>query len=267
MREVIKTKYLILLATATLLVFMCFRVPPPKSFKSETYRVYSTQVKDSFDIQLHEHFTGYGSLSLLSTYYILDSEIDNRTDRLHDSLLAMDSSLNFRIIGIGQTHFSKLLRKRDFVPPADGKFLSKGAMYSGNADEFYDFILEDIIPEYDPFSDNRILIGHSFGGLFGVYTSTQEDCPFDKIHALSPSLWVNYSDAKSTYEKDTSIHIHTNLDIHYGSLERLNKVANAAEEFGSVLRPTDKEKVSLNKVDWATHMSILEKIYTFDLWF
>jgi hypothetical protein len=263
----VNKKYLFFFAIGILAAFISFRVPHPKSFKSETYKVYSTQVNDSFDIQVHEHITGYLTYPEIISYYILVSEIDNRVDRLHDSLLQYDSSHNFRIIGIGQTHFSKLFRKRDFVPSADGKFLSKRATYSGHADQFYDFILEDIIPTYDPYSGYRVLIGHSFGGLFGVYTSTQEDCPFSAIHALSPSLWVNYSDAKSTYEQDTSIHIHTNLDIHYGSLERLNKVANAAEEFGSVLRPADKKKVNLKKVDWATHMSILEEIYTREVWY
>ena len=260
-------KHLLPVSIAILFAFLNFMLPPPKSFKSENFRIYSTQVNDSFDIQVHEHFTGIGNLYLTPTFYVLDSEIDNRVDRLHDSLIQYDSSLNFRIIGIGQTHFSKLLRKRDFVPPADGNFLSKKAVYSGQSDQFYEFILEDIIPTYDPYSKYKVLIGHSFGGLFGVYASTQEDCPFSKIHALSPSLWVNYSDAKSTYEQDTSIHIYTNLDIHYSGLERLNKVANAAEEFGSVLRPADEEIVNLKKVEWATHMSILEEMYTRNLWY
>jgi predicted alpha/beta superfamily hydrolase len=82
-------------------------------------------------------------------------------------------------------------RTRDLTPPlsvADtGEF--PGA---GGADAFLRFFEEELIPFIDAeyrTAPYRILIGHSFGGLFAVYALLEQPDLFQAHIAISPSLW------------------------------------------------------------------------------
>lgn len=225
-----------------------------------TFRVFSAQINDSFFIEVYENISD--STTPINSIYVLDAEIDNRTQRLHDTLIKRNPNVNYRIIGIGQSHYSKTLRKRDFVPPADGSFLSKQALHYGNADNFYKFIKDSIAHQYDANSASRTLIGHSYGGLFGVYISTLDSCFFDTVYALSPSLWINRSNFIHLYHSKYSPCIKTNLNIIYGSLERHNKVRPAIQHFQSVLKPDDTSLTSFKKLKNKTHKSILQSMFT-----
>jgi predicted alpha/beta superfamily hydrolase len=62
---------------------------------------------------------------------------------------------------------------------------------SGGADNFLRFLRDELIPYVEktyrtaPF---RLLVGHSFGGLFAVHALTSEPDLFDAVLAISPSL-------------------------------------------------------------------------------
>ena len=226
--------------------------------------VYSTQVKDSFLLEVYTHLPD--DSAPIQSIYMLDAEIDTRTKRLFDSVTHKHPTQNYRVIGIGQTHYSKRLRQRDFVPPADGRFFSHKDKYTGRADLFYQFITESIIPTYDSDAKHRTLIGHSFGGLFGVYASTQDSSPFSQIYALSPSLWINYSAFNSNYKTNHDLGIKTNLTLVYGSREQLNKVAPAILMWKSNIKKEDKSKIEFIEVQEGTHKTILNQMYTFEFW-
>jgi hypothetical protein len=63
---------------------------------------------------------------------------------------------------------------------------------SGGADAFLDFFERELFPHVvgsyrtAPY---RILIGHSFGGLFVVHTLVHRSDLFDAHVAISPGLW------------------------------------------------------------------------------
>lgn len=63
---------------------------------------------------------------------------------------------------------------------------------SGGADAFLRFLREELIPQVEkdyrtaPF---RILVGHSFGGLFAVHALLNAPNTFNATLAISPSLW------------------------------------------------------------------------------
>ncbi|MDX1479524.1 MAG: alpha/beta hydrolase-fold protein [Saprospiraceae bacterium] len=62
---------------------------------------------------------------------------------------------------------------------------------SGGADKFSDFIEEELIPHIEnayPVTGYRTLIGHSYGGLFAVYTLLQKPELFANYLAIDPSL-------------------------------------------------------------------------------
>ncbi|HNS85659.1 MAG TPA: alpha/beta fold hydrolase [Parvularculaceae bacterium] len=79
-------------------------------------------------------------------------------------------------------------RNRDFLPRSDSDYDD-----SGEADAFLAFVQNDWAPLVDEkysSSDDRVLIGHSFGGVFALHAFFQEPEFFKAFIALSPSSWV-----------------------------------------------------------------------------
>lgn len=92
-------------------------------------------------------------------------------------------------------------RTRDFTPTEDDARFPG----SGEADKFLQFLKDELIPFLEAkymMSDERILFGHSFGGLFALYTLKKSPALFDAYISVSPSVWWkdnfmygDYSDA------------------------------------------------------------------------
>lgn len=63
----------------------------------------------------------------------------------------------------------------------------------GGQDLFLDFIEQRLMPEvnqrFKVDQDQRSLIGHSFGGMFGIYALFTRPALFQHVVAISPSLW------------------------------------------------------------------------------
>lgn len=82
-------------------------------------------------------------------------------------------------------------RTRDLTPPilkADkSRFPS-----AGGADNMLSFISDELMPKIEKdyrTSPYKILIGHSFGGLFAIHAMVHRPELFDALLAISPSLW------------------------------------------------------------------------------
>ncbi|HEY0681504.1 MAG TPA: alpha/beta hydrolase-fold protein [Steroidobacter sp.] len=93
------------------------------------------------------------------------------------------------VVGIENTD-----RQRDLTPSITNTALEypppQGAI--GGAHRFLSFIADELLPEVDRnyrTRPTRILIGHSFGGLFAVYTLLHRPELFKAYIAVSPSLW------------------------------------------------------------------------------
>jgi predicted alpha/beta superfamily hydrolase len=108
------------------------------------------------------------------------------------------------VVGIGYgadfLEFAKL-RTADLTPPlseagraAMGNLASFIGDQDGGADAFVDFLTDTLAPEigrrYPEASDHdRILFGHSLGGLFTAYALLTRPGAFRSFVANSPSLW------------------------------------------------------------------------------
>jgi len=72
---------------------------------------------------------------------------------------------------------------------------------TGGADAYLGFVKDEVIPfverHYRADSQRRMLVGQSFGGLFGVYTLLEEPGLFQDYVLTSPSLW---HDNKAIFE-------------------------------------------------------------------
>lgn len=85
-------------------------------------------------------------------------------------------------------------RTRDLTPPSQEPMDQQFMPTHGGADNFQQFFAEDLIPWVEqnyrthPY---RVLIGHSFGGLFAIHTLTTRADLFNAYIAISPSLQWN----------------------------------------------------------------------------
>ena len=106
---------------------------------------------------------------------------------------------SFMVVGNGYTsgrQFDIPKRTHDYTPPAETYPVPKGEQVAfGGADYFHAFMADELAPMLDKkFGINpnhRTLIGHSYGGLFGLYVLFARSESFDNYAIASPSIWWN----------------------------------------------------------------------------
>jgi len=84
-------------------------------------------------------------------------------------------------------------RTRDLTPEPDAEWAEQ-APTAGGADDFLRFLSDELIPWVDGryrTASFRVLVGHSFGGLFAAYALLERPEVFDAYLSISPSLWWN----------------------------------------------------------------------------
>ena len=123
-----------------------------------------------------------------STRYPVIYLLDGDGHFLHAAGVVQFLSSNNRmpqmmIVGISNTN-----RTRDLTPPPADTALPG----SGGADTFLRSIKEELIPYVDAHyktSPYRVLIGHSFGGIFALNALLKRPDLFNSYVIISPSLW------------------------------------------------------------------------------
>ncbi len=84
-------------------------------------------------------------------------------------------------------------RTRDLTPPIEkDKEALKNMPTAGGADNTLKFMREELIPHIDKnYNTNsyRVLVGHSFGGIFAVHAFLTQKDMFDSYISISPSMW------------------------------------------------------------------------------
>ena len=122
----------------------------------------------------------------LSTIYLLDGEWNFEVTKgmidLYDRWSRIPS--NVALISI----HNQGTRTWDLTPIEDDVRFPG----SGGSQKFIEFIESELIPFVENEvgeSSDRLLIGHSFGGLFALQTLTQNPNLFDGYLAISPSTW------------------------------------------------------------------------------
>jgi len=127
------------------------------------------------------------SVGKYATIYVLDGEEDfdfvsNQCKEITDKN-AVEQVL---VVGIG---YGKD-RSIDYTP-------TKISSVTGGAPEFLNFIKTQLIPEMeelfgvDTARSSRVILGHSYGGLFGANVFCVDNELFGNYILLSPSLWFD----------------------------------------------------------------------------
>ncbi len=200
---------------------------------TSTDTIYSSQVKDGFVITVRKP-AGYSDTKKYHHVYMTDGSLG-----IADYVLGKEKSwaatipnscVIIAISHIGDWHEK---RPRDFIPADITKNVETNF---GKAELFYLFLKEELIPHIEKNMSNkkdRAFIGHSFGGLFCLYTLLKEDKLFDRHFAISPSVWANYYELNKLEEQYAKKHksLKADITIYVGGLEFLNKVLYSTRSF------------------------------------
>ncbi|GAB3899016.1 alpha/beta hydrolase [Spirosoma agri] len=103
------------------------------------------------------------------------------------------------LVGVGYRSFNAMdsLRVRDYLYPA--ALASDELKAPGGGERFRQFLSRELVPSIDSTyrttSQNRTLLGHSFGGYFALYTllsqAKTKTHDFQNFVAASPSVWYH----------------------------------------------------------------------------
>lgn len=113
------------------------------------------------------------------------------------------------------------LRARDLTPTGDGFPTEMAAppvpFGFGRADRFLAALVDEVIPtieaRFPVRPGERTLLGHSFGGLFGLYTLFHRPDTFRRYLMVSPSIWwdnrivLEYEEQWANAHSDLKAHL------------------------------------------------------------
>lgn len=168
---------------------------------SRTLATYSNAVKDSLYIQTQ-----------------LPLEYNDSTAKRYPVVIVLDGNFHFPmlaasvrqyekggllppviLVGVGYKSFKEMdsLRVRDYLYPS--ALPSDEMKAPGGGEQFRQFISGQLLPSIDSTyrttTQNRTLLGHSFGGYFALYTllsqAKTKSHDFQNFVSASPSLWYN----------------------------------------------------------------------------
>ena len=146
-------------------------------------------------------------------------------------------------------------RNRDFSPVHDESIPT-----SGGAEKFLGFVSEELIPKLDKdyrTSGFNVLMGHSFGGTFAVYSLLTKPDVFDAYIAVSPYLL--YADNYLVKESAVSLKPYKkNRKYFYMTVGDEPNYFDPLEAFSSSLREKTKGTVDFQYVKMLTedHASV-----------
>lgn len=239
-----------------------FYILPLLSFAQTTTvdTVYSTNTKDKYVITVRKP-AGFSADKKYHHVYMTDGGIG-----IGDYVLGKSKSWaavippTCVVIAIGHIGDYNTKRPRDLIPSDITKNVETNF---GKADKFYQFLKDELIPRVEkqlPNKRGRSFIGHSFGGLFCLYTLFKDDKLFDKHFAISPSCWANYYELdkiEEAYFKKNK-QINANVTIYVGGLEFLNKVLYSTRSFYTTVtgRKYKGFTVVKDEIGNANHFSI-----------
>ena len=161
----------------------------------------------------------------------------------------------------------RLNRSRDYTPtPTTGQsYDEKTDPVTGGASAFLETLVDHIVPAIEERyrgSGERILVGHSFGGLFSVWATLERPDVFPTILTVSPSLW--YDDQlvlerirRATPERLEGRRVFGMVGSREGNSTR--RMVPDLRELGVLLEPVLGEDVRIDVADGETHDSVFPR--------
>jgi predicted alpha/beta superfamily hydrolase len=157
-------------------------------------------------------------------------------------------------------------RTRDLTPThVESKKESENDFFkpSGGGEKFTDFIEQELIPYVDknyPSTKDRLLVGHSLGGLMVINTLVKRPHMFNKYIAIDPSLWWDEQKSLKEYEQalqdktfdGKSLFIGVANTISMDTLRALSDTSDNTQHFRSILHFVKQlKRIKTHGVNWS----------------
>jgi len=223
-------KTIFLFTTILILLSACRHSPIKSTEITGVSNFYSKTINDTFSIFVSVP-AGYDE-SVKNKYpvvYLLDAnlyfDIIATTIKKYTEVGLLSPVI---LVGIGYKNLETMdsLRARDYTYPIAIPAYEMGI--SGEADKFFSFIKNELIPNIDTGysidTTNRILMGHSLGGYFTLYALQQSLAGkysiFSSYIAASPSTHYNHNYLLTQFGKvGEETQDKTKLYVTFGGLE------------------------------------------------
>lgn len=220
---------------------------------TKTFTIQSTSNGGKYDIQvaLPENYSP--THEKYATIYVLDGEMDfDFVANNCREISSREAVQNAIVIGIGYGND----RSIDYTPTRVGS-------NTGGGVQFLAFIESELIPRIerdfaaDTTRSSRVILGHSYGGLFGACALAVNNELFGNYILLSPSIWFD-NEVALQLEKGYRAN---NLDrdqlvfLGIGDLENSGRMQAPFEAFYQVLRDNyTNTRLSKNRVKNLDHV-------------
>lgn len=152
-----------------------------------TFSIASAATGATYEIKVAQPADYFSSDEKYAVIYVLDGDENiNLVTSECQKLSAQHGTANVLVVSIGYGRD----REMDYTP-------TKTSSTTGGAPEFIQFIREELIPRMeqefraDTTRSSRVILGHSYGGLFGAYAFAADNDLFGNYLLLSPSLWFD----------------------------------------------------------------------------
>lgn len=125
--------------------------------------------------------------------YLLDGETHFRYASGIVNFLAQNDRIPPMLV-VGITSGDREQRTRDLTPPSTDEMDNRFAPGNGGASTFLAFMADELIPYVEKTYRTRpyrLLVGHSFGGLFAIYALATRPKLFNAYIAADPSIYWN----------------------------------------------------------------------------
>jgi hypothetical protein len=202
-----------------------------------------------------------GGYAFSNDLYPLIILLDGDTNMQHVSATADFLANNGRtmqmiVVGIENTD-----RQRDLTPPLTSENPDDRPPGNvGGAPRFLSFIADELIPHLDRTyrtRPTRILIGHSYGGLFVAYTLLNRPEVFKAYIAVSPALWWDNQGLIRHAQRFVADHQELQTAIYMTMGNEGGSMLGGAQQFAGVLSGSRRIGVTFQHWPEESHGSVV----------
>jgi len=203
----------------------------------ETVQLQSNILKESRSLLISKPVGYDGGTERYPVLYLLDGETHFHYASGIAGFLADDDRMpNMLVVGIVSGDMAH--RTHDLTPLSTAETDNRFSPGNGGADAFLSFVAGELIPFVDKTYRTRpyrLLVGHSFGGLFGVYALISKPTLFNAYILAEPSLYWNNESVVARAESFLSGAKSLQADLYMTASSDSGKPPAAVARFSAAL--------------------------------
>ncbi len=184
------------------------------------------------------------------TLYLLDGKENFLlVSGLISNLVRAELLPNLNLVGINNYDYD---REYDLSTPANSEDIY---FETGGASDFQRFMIEELFPYISASktsSDYKVLIGHSFGGSFGLNMINEHPKSFSSAILVDPSIWWNDAELIETLKKDQTGFSEMNIYLSRSGNEQEN-----IDLFDKLCALIESDQTMFEKFPEENHISTL----------